>query len=195
LELQNLRVSNKPNKYFSSQEYLDKTAQAKQDELWAEITSDTSSASFPSMVELPKLFLESMEDSFSGKGDAMPAAYFYGTRTKYIHSVGVVGKVKFQPAPGQPYSGIFKGANYGLVRFSSAAEPSSSQSLAAGMGLKFLRDGTDSANLVSMWSVEGQPGDWNFFSKDFFTHIKPAPLTGGLGLLAQKFSSATDFIQ
>jgi hypothetical protein len=46
-----------------------------------------------------------------------------------------------------------------------------------------------------MWSVEGQPGDWNFFSNDFFTHIQPAPLTGALGLLAKKFSTATDFIQ
>jgi hypothetical protein len=62
------------------------------------------------------------------------------------------------------------------------------------MGLKFLRDGADSANLVSMFSVNGTPGDWNFFSKDFFTHIGAAK---GAALLAvaAKFSTATKHIQ
>ena len=62
------------------------------------------------------------------------------------------------------------------------------------MGLKFLRDGIDSANLVAMFGVEGTPGDWNFFSKDFTTVIghSEAP---ALKLLSKKFSTATDFIQ
>jgi hypothetical protein len=197
LALQNLKgISHKANKYFWSAEYLAKTAQQKQAELWAEITSDTSSGKFPSALELPGVFVESMEPTFTGKGDAMPSGALYGSRTKYIHSVGTVGKVKFVPVAGQPYSGIFKGANYGLVRFSSAAAPSSSQPLAPGLGLKFLRDGTDSANLVSMWGVDGQPGDWNFFSNHFFTHIgAPSPSNVALAALSKKFSTATDFIQ
>jgi len=60
------------------------------------------------------------------------------------------------------------------------------------MGLKFLRDGVDSANLVSMWSTSGQPGDWNFFSNDFFTHIGAAE--GALKVLAKKFETETEFI-
>ena len=96
-----------------------------------------------------------MEPTFTGEGDAMPGGMVYGQRTKYIHSVGAVGKVKFVPVHGSPYTGIFKGANYGLVRFSSAAAPGLLQPLAPGLGLKFLRDGIDSANLVSMWSVDG----------------------------------------
>ena len=39
------------------------------------------------------------------------------------------------------------------------------------MGLKFLRDGVPSANLVAMYSIEGQPDDWNFFTNDFCNHI------------------------
>tara|TARA_B110000305_G_C18793459_1_gene339396 strand:+ start:202 stop:339 length:138 start_codon:yes stop_codon:yes gene_type:complete len=39
------------------------------------------------------------------------------------------------------------------------------------MGLKFLRDGQDSANLVSMFGLDGQPGNWNFFAHDFTNHI------------------------
>ena len=38
------------------------------------------------------------------------------------------------------------------------------------MGLKFLRDGVDSANLVAMYSVDGQES-WNFFKNDFSNHI------------------------
>ncbi len=69
------------------------------------------------------------------------------------------------------YTGLFKGSDYGLVRFSSAASPSASNPLIPGMAVKFLRDGIDSANFVSMNSTGGQPNDWNFFSKDFFNHI------------------------
>ena len=38
------------------------------------------------------------------------------------------------------------------------------------MGLKFLRDGMDSVNLVAMNSVDGQES-WNFFKNDFSNHI------------------------
>ena len=50
----------------------------------------------------------------------------------------------------------------------------------------------DSANLVAMYSVNGQDS-WNFFLNDFTTHIAPA----GLDLipLALKFSEATDYVQ
>ena len=60
------------------------------------------------------------------------------------------------------------------------------------MGLKFLRDGMDSANLVAMYSVNGQDS-WNFFKNDFTTHIGP----GDLDLLALfvKFSEATNYVQ
>ena len=60
------------------------------------------------------------------------------------------------------------------------------------MGLKFLRDNMDSANLVSMYSVDGTPGDWNFFSKDFTTHI--GPTTGALLALGIKFATETEFV-
>ena len=82
-----------------------------------------------------------------------------------------MGKVKFNPSSGSPYTGIFKGADLGLIRLSSATEPTPDTKLGPGMGLKFLRDGVDSANLVSMYRVDGQPGDWNFFANSFETTI------------------------
>lgn len=61
------------------------------------------------------------------------------------------------------------------------------------MGLKFLRDGIDSANLVAMNSVDGQKS-WNFFENSFTTQIGAANSTP-LKLLAAKFAMATKFIQ
>jgi len=61
------------------------------------------------------------------------------------------------------------------------------------MGLKFLRDGVDSGNLVSMFDTAGQSGDWNFFSNDFSNHIPPAK--GPLIALGAKFATYTSFIQ
>jgi len=112
------------------------------------------------------IFAETMAPSFNSKGDTMPTTLGI-TRVKWIHAVGTHAKVKFISSGNHPYTGIFKGADHGVIRLSSAAQPAAdnSQPLAPGMGLKFLRSGRDSANLVSMYSVYGNPkGDWNFFS-------------------------------
>jgi len=154
------------------------------------IAAKGETGSFPGPAGI---FLEAMDPTFHTPGDVMPKEGIFTkkTRTKYIHSVGAHGKVKFVPsAEKHPYTGIFAGADHGIIRLSSAAKPTADgQPLAPGMGLKFLRDGVDSANLVSMWSVNGQPGDWNFFSNDFFTHIGSA--TGALVVLAKKFATET----
>ena len=80
--------------------------------------------------------------------------------------MGAVAKVALKSTGHHPFTGIFIGANNGLLRLSSAVDPGTDNSeLAPGMGLKFLRNGIPSANLVSMYSVNGNPkGDTNFFS-------------------------------
>lgn len=45
-----------------------------------------------------------------------------------------------------------------------------------------------------MYSVNGQPNDWNFFSKDFSNHIGGAEGIA-LNLLAAKFATETPYIQ
>lgn len=124
----------------------------------------------------------------------MPKGQVYGTRSKLIHTQGAVATVKLTNKGGHPFTGIFQGANHGVVRLSAAAEPNPKvKNLAPGMGLKFLRDGMDSASLVAMYSVDGQPS-WNFFKNDFNNHI-PAITSASLLPVAQKFSSVTSYIQ
>merc|ERR1711862_1017540 len=55
------------------------------------------------------------------------------------------------------------------------------------MGIKFLRDGRESANLVAMYSLGGQPcEETNFFEHVWSNHI-PATSDFGLKLVVDKF--------
>lgn len=50
-----------------------------------------------------------------------------------------------------PFTGLFEsGADYGFIRMSMAGAPAKDKTT-PGIGLKFLRDGMDSANLVAMF--------------------------------------------
>ena len=91
-----------------------------------------------------------------------------------------------------PFTGLFEsGADYGLIRLSLASKPSSTH-MTPGFGLKFLRDGIDSANLVAMYRVAGQD-NWNFFANDFSNHI-PGETASTLLKLAKKFSTVTKWV-
>ena len=137
------------------QSYLHKSAKDKLQILWKRITRSDKSASWPGLA-IGGIFVEDMNPSFDSRGDELPAQGIWGNvRPKYIHTVGATGKVRFNIDPSNPFTGMFQKADLGIVRFSAAAEPTNTQPLAPGMGLKFLRDGQDSANLVSMFSVDG----------------------------------------
>lgn len=112
-----------------------------------------------------------------------------------MHSVGVHGKVKFVSSGIHPYTGVFRGADYGIVRLTTAAETHLlTQPLVPSLSLKFLRDGIDSANVVAVHSFDGQPGDWNFFSQDLYNHL-PYPKSLLPKALTAKFATMTPYVQ
>jgi len=178
--------------YFSSDAYLAESASKKSDDLWTAINKDTKIGGWYH-VQMPQLFTESEAPTFDTPGDEMPQGSLYGYRLKLIHSVGAIAKVKFHSRRNHKYTGIFEGADYGFARLSAAVEPDTKvQSLAPGMGLKFVRDGIDSANMVAMYSVDGQPS-WNFFANDFSNHI-PESTAVLTNLLAAHFASETKWV-
>jgi len=136
-----------------------------------------------------------MNPTFDQAGDVFASGVF-GHRQKYIHTVGAHSKATFTPSGSNNYTGIWsEGCDNAIVRLSSAVEPKKGTMVAPGMGLKCMRDGIESANLVAMYSVNGNPeGNWNFFSQDFVNHITPGTNTATKALSA-KFATATDFIQ
>ena len=154
--------------------------------------AETTSGSFSHIVQnMAGLLTESMAPVFTATGDTLVDG-----RTKYIHRVGVVGRVQFVPVSDgmRKYTGCFDGVRYGLIRFSSATEPTKNVPLTPELGLKFLRDGRDSANLVSMHSLEGQPGNWNFFAHSFTTTLSPDVPSGiGHEMVALKFATTTNY--
>jgi len=130
---------------------------------------------------------ESVVTSFIASADVFPV----GGRKKYIHSVGVTGGIRFDSDPGHAYTGLFDGAEHGVMRLSSAKQPTAGGGTAPGMGVKFFRDGRPSANFVAMYSLDGQPTtDKNFFAHDWNNHI---PMTDNFGLkiIAAKFWQAS----
>jgi hypothetical protein len=60
---------------------------------------------------------------------------------------------------------LFKEADYGIIRLSSAGEPTKDgDSIAPTIALKFFRDGMSSANLFAQTPTNSQPGNYNFFA-------------------------------
>jgi len=172
----------------------------KEAELWKEITSNKESYGWYNAASLAGIFVESMDPSLKWVGDTFEDGFF-GPRKKLIHSVGSVATVKFVPtANNEGYTGVFQGADHGLIRLSLAKQPDYSKTSAAGaydnfapgFGLKFLRDNSHSANMVAMFSVDGQDS-WNFFKNDFTNHI-PAAQNTAQKVLAKKFMQGTPFI-
>ena len=89
---------------------------------------------------------------------------------------------------------LITGSQHVIIRMSLAKQPDPQQlQTAPGIGLKFLRDGVASGNMVAMFSVDGQQS-WNFFKNNFTNHI-PALTSPSLLPLGIKFATATRNVQ
>ena len=182
-------------KPFEENSYIKQSAKEKQDAIWSKIIEDKSSNDWFSTLGTMGIFMEKMITSFDHDKDSMPDG-----RSKYIHTVGTVGKFELVSTSNK-YSGIFKGCKSVIGRLSCAKKPDESKTSAKGalnnftpgMALKCLRDGIHSANIIVMFSVEGQES-WNFFKNDFTNHIPQKINDFALRLLAKKFATATKFV-
>ena len=182
-------VAAKDGKEFKGDEYIAKSRQDKSDQIWAKVTENSKSGSW----HFTQTLFVGQNEVFDTKGDEFDCG-FTGCRNKTIHSQGNVGKIEWVDMGGHPYTGIFKGGDSGYVRMSSAKPVDAKKhTMTPGMGVKFLRDGVDSANFVAMYSVDGQDS-LNFFEHDWNNHI-PDPHDATLIPLELRFKTATDYIQ
>ena len=144
-------VSAKDGKDFKGDEYIALSRQDKSDKIWGKVTESSKSGSW----HFGGTLVVGQNEVFDTKGDEFDCG-FTGCRNKTIHSIGNVGKIEWVDLGNHPYTGIFKGGDSGYVRMSAAAPvDKKTPNLKPGMGVKFLRDGVDSANFVSMFSVDG----------------------------------------
>lgn len=126
-----------------------------------------------------------MKPTLNTVGDVFEKQGFplFDYRSKPIHPIGVVGSVELVSSGKHPFTGIFTGANHGLIRMAAAWEPTKNheRTLAPGIGLKFLRSGQDSANLVAVrtktFRVEDKDWtknpNWDWFSDPLENFIEP----------------------
>lgn len=114
-------------------------------------------------------------------------------RKKLIHTVGCVSKVQLTSNGEHPFTGAFsKGTDTAMLRISMAAKPDpKTKNTIPGMGLKFFRDGIDSASMVAMYGVEGQD-TWNIFANDWSNHIAESTELP-LEILATHFLTVSDY--
>ena len=182
-------VAAKDGKDFKGNEYISLTRQDKSDKIWGKITENSSMGKW----HFAQTLFVGQNEVFDTKGDEFDCSWT-GCRNKTIHSNGNVGKVEWVNLGNHPYTGIFKGGDVGYVRMSAAAPvDTKTPNMKPGMGVKFLRDGMDSANFVAMFSVDGQES-LNFFEENWSNHI-PAPHTKSLIPLELRFKTATKYIQ
>ena len=181
-------VAAKDGKDFKGDEYISLTRQAKSDKIWGKITENSEMGKW----HFTETLFVGQNEVFDTAGDEFDCSWT-GCRNKTIHSQGNVGKVEWIDLGNHPYTGIFKGGDSGYVRMSSAAPvDTKTPNMKPGMGVKFLRDGVDSANFVAMFGVDGQE-TLNIFANDWTTHI-PNPKSAALIPLELRFKTATDYI-
>lgn len=156
---------------FNTSTYQSQSAQEKRDKLWTQIDATRwdelpalDGSGWASLLTNLKAAL-SLNPTMDFNSDVLPEG-----RVKFIHAYGVTGQIRFLPAVGSPYTGLFADQSLGIARLSIAADPKNA-SFTPGMGLKFLIDGKPSLNVLAMPSLDGQEDNQDFFANSFTTHI------------------------
>lgn len=115
-------------------------------------------------------------------------------RTKFTHPRGVVTLVEFIPTYDTPYTGIFRGAKYGVMRISETTLTTpETPKTGPGHGVKFLRDGMASANWVAMFAFDGQPS-YNFFKNRWSNIVREMDNDCARESLGKLFAQASDHL-
>ena len=112
------------------------------------------------------LFLQNINLSFDFIGDEMPP-----NRVKILHPTGTCALFKYEAFDNHPFTGSFKGTDYGILRISEVGVVGEEHVPSTSMGLKFLRDGVDSGNAFSLHAFEGHPDTYNFLGVTYNTHV------------------------
>jgi len=152
---------------LNTKEYQALSAECKMELIWQKVLQDGSAQRFFVGPEMSTLFSQDMNLTYDFVSDTMPIG-----RKKVTHPVGVTSKVEFIPHPDTPYTGIFKGCKNAIMRISDTTKSTPEiPKTVPGFGVKFLRDGMSSANMLAMFSFDGQTS-FNFFKNRWTTILR-----------------------
>ncbi|KZZ33503.1 peroxidase family protein, partial [Oleiphilus sp. HI0117] len=99
------------------------------------------------------------------KDDVAPLGY-----EKPIHAHAAMATTTFEPASGHPYTGVFKGAECGLLRLSVTGDPND-RGFAPGLAWKVFVDGRNSRNVSALYTLSGQGGNHDFFANELSQYV------------------------
>lgn len=146
------------------------SASAKADHLWVNGAKRTQyKATMPNLVKVDTggLISSILWKKVQNRTDVAPAGY-----TKPIHPYGAMAKVKFVPVANNGYTGLFQGADYGLLRLSVTENPAEG-AFQPGLAWKALVDGKTSENVSALYTLAGQGTNHNFFANELSNYVSP----------------------
>lgn len=115
-------------------------------------------------------------------------------RLKKTHPVGLSSKIEWIPHPDQPYTGIYRGAKEGIMRISDTTKTVPHKAKTApGFGIKFPRDGMYSANILAMFSFDGQTS-FNFFKNRWVTILREFNNQCARETIGKQLATVTDHL-
>lgn len=170
LSLTGVKNAFKPWGLNMTADYDSWPASAKADHLWvngAQRTQYTTTMPNLKPVDVGGLISSVLWKKVNDRVDVAPAGY-----VKPIHAHGAMAKVKFQPVAGNPYTGIFQGADYGLLRLSVTGDPAD-RGFQPGLAWKTFVDGKPSQNVSALYTLTGQETNYNFFANELSNYVAP----------------------
>jgi hypothetical protein len=155
-------------------DYQSWKAAQKQDFLWNSRILKSKYDQLPPLkkIDIVALFLTALKTKMDRQSDEAPINW-----KKAIHAHGSVAKIKFIPTNNTSFSGLFKGADYGLLRLSVTGDPSD-RGFAPGLAIKLLVDENPSGNFSALVSLVGQDKNYNFFANELSNIV---PIAKSLG--------------
>ena len=153
------------------EDYQSWSAQAKQDHLWVNGALRTSyeDGEVPAIepIDIGGLIDSVLWKKVQDVTDVSPPGY-----SKPIHPRGALAKVQFVPTAGHGYTGLFQGADHGLLRLSVTGDPSD-RGFAPGLALKLMVDGKRSENVSALYTLSGQGDNHNIFANELSNYVQP----------------------
>mmetsp|Transcript_35266 Transcript_35266/g.43129 ORF Transcript_35266/g.43129 Transcript_35266/m.43129 type:complete len:331 (+) Transcript_35266:183-1175(+) len=170
-------------------DYQALSAICKDELIWTKVLQDTRRERFYTGYEFTSLFDQDMNLTYDVVTDTMPK-----DRLKKTHPVGTMSKIEVIPHPDQPYTGMFKGVKHGMMRISDTTKTTPTvQKTNPGFGIKFLRDGMTSANILAMFHFDGQ-SSWNFFKNRWTTILREPNNECARRTIGKHLATVTDHI-
>ncbi len=182
-------VMPKDTSHLDTEEYQSMSAECKTELIWSLVLPDSRRERFYTAYEFESLFNQDMNLTYDAVTDNMPK-----NRLKKTHPVGLTSKIEWIPHPDQPYTGIFRGAEHGIMRISDTTKTVPHKSKTApGFGIKFPRDGMYSANILAMFAFDGQ-NSFNFFKNRWVTILREFNNKCARATIGKQLATVTDHL-